>query len=101
MVEETLTIVVDRDIEDLIPNFMRNRQREVEALLSAYAQSDLDQLQQISHRMRGVGESYGFTTISLLGKDIEEAAKRGNLHAIEPLLQRYAEFLSTVRVVYH
>ena len=53
MVEETLTIVVDRDIEDLIPNFMRNRQREVEALLSAYAQSDLGQLQQISHRMRG------------------------------------------------
>ena len=38
----------------------------------------MEQLRQLGHRMKGVGNSYGFEKVSLLGKQIEDGAKVGD-----------------------
>ena len=61
-------VTVARDLEDLIPVFMSNRKKELDTLRVALAAADFEQLRQLGHRMKGVGNSYGFAHVSTLGK---------------------------------
>ena len=100
MNEDLLDVSVAKDLEDLIPTFMRNRQKERDALKAALAAADFEQLRQLGHRMKGVGNSYGFAHVSTLGKDIEDGARSGDRAALEATIAEYGEYLSKVRVKY-
>lgn len=100
MTETNLTVTVAKDLEDLIPTFMNNRVKEVESLRGAVAASDFEQLKQLGHRMKGVGRSYGFITVSDIGKRIEDAAAKADGRAIAVAIGEYADYLSKVKVVY-
>ncbi len=100
MAEQFITVTVDKDIEDMIPTFMKNRVQEVEVLRAALAGGDTAQLGQLGHRMAGVGEPYGFDLVTSLGRRIESSAKAGDLAALEALVAEYADFIARVRVVY-
>jgi HPt (histidine-containing phosphotransfer) domain-containing protein len=93
-------VTVAKDLEDLIPVFMKNRRKELEALRVALAAADFDQLRQLGHRMKGVGNSYGFELVSSLGKSIEDGALSGDRAAIEASIAQYSEYLSKVQVAY-
>ena len=100
MNQQAYKVVVDRDLEDLIPVFLRNRHKEVDSLRAALAASDFEQLRQLGHRMKGVGNSYGFALVSTLGKQIEEGARSGDRASLEARILEYAEYLSKVEVTY-
>jgi len=95
-----LTVTVAKDLEDLIPVFMTNRNKEVDTLRSALAAGDFEQLKQLGHRMKGVGRSYGFILVSDIGKRIEDSAMHKDKSAIDASIGEYADYLSKVRVVY-
>lgn len=100
MNESDYKVVVARDIEDLIPVFLSNRKKEVETLRGALAAQDFEQLRQLGHRMKGVGNSYGFTHVSTLGKYIEDGARSGDRAALEARIAEYAEYLAKVQIAY-
>ena len=97
---EAYTVAVEKGLEDLIPEFLKNRHREVATLQAAVAAADFEQLRQAGHRMRGVGTPYGFDRISELGKQIEDSAKAGNGAEVETALAQYADYLSRLKIVY-
>lgn len=94
------TATVSKDLEDLIPVFLKNRHKDIETLRSALAASDFEQLRQIGHRMKGVGNSYGFAEVSNIGKTIEDSAKAGNRETLDACVAAYAEYLANVKIVY-
>jgi HPt (histidine-containing phosphotransfer) domain-containing protein len=96
----TVTVTVAKDLEDLIPTFMKNRGKELETLRSALAAGDLEQLRQLGHRMKGVGNSYGFEHVSTLGKQIEDGAKVNDRAGLEARIVEYADYLARVQIVY-
>ena len=100
MPEPCETIVVSRELEALIPPFLVNRGKELEALRAALAVEDFAQLREIGHRMKGVGASYGFTRISSFGTQIEASARALNRAAVAGQIEAYAGHLRSVRVVY-
>ena len=100
MSNQPITVIVAKDLEDLIPTFMTNRSKELETLRIALGAGDMEQLRQLGHRMKGVGNSYGFELISVLGKQIEDGAKSTDLPGIEACIRRYTEYLARVKVVY-
>lgn len=100
MKKPSLKVTVAKDLADLIPVFFKNRHRELETLRAALAGGDFEQLRQIGHRMKGVGNSYGFAEVSEIGKRIEDGARDSDRGAIEPCIGEYAEYLSAVQVVY-
>ena len=100
MTENIHTVIISKDLADLIPVFFRNRQKEVEALRSALAAGDFEQLRQLGHRMKGVGNSYGFAKVSEIGKRVEEDARAGEKAAIDACIVEYADYLSKVQIVY-
>ena len=97
---EPIIVTVAKDLEDLIPTFMKNRGKELETLRSALAGSDFEQLRQIGHRMKGVGNSYGFEKVSLLGKSIEDGARASDRTALEASIAEYEGYLACVKIVY-
>jgi HPt (histidine-containing phosphotransfer) domain-containing protein len=100
MAKSSPTVTVAKDLADLIPVFFQNRHKELEALRGALAGADFEQLRHLGHRMKGVGTSYGFTTISEIGKRIEDGARNSDRAAIDACIAEYADYLSTVQVVY-
>jgi len=100
MNENDCKVIVQKDLEDLIPVFMRNRHKELDALRVALAAADFEQLRQLGHRMKGVGNSYGFSHISTLGKYIEDGARSGDRASLQGRISEYEEYLSKVQITY-
>ena len=100
MNQQPISVVVAKDLEDLIPTFMTNRSKELGTLRAALDAGDMEQLRQLGHRMKGVGNSYGFEHISVLGKQIEDGAKIRNLGGLDALIADYTDDLSRVKRVY-
>jgi HPt (histidine-containing phosphotransfer) domain-containing protein len=100
MTSTAIRVTVDKDLEDLIPTFMSNRRKELQALQAALAAGDFDQLRLLGHRMRGVGNSYGFARISEIGKQIEEGVRSGDRASLGAGISHYADYLASVEIVY-
>jgi len=100
MNEANYKVTVARDLEDLVPVFMSNRKKELDTLRVALASADFEQLRQLGHRMKGVGNSYGFNHVSTLGKYIEDGARSGDRAGLEARIAEYADYLSKVQIAY-
>jgi HPt (histidine-containing phosphotransfer) domain-containing protein len=93
-------VIVAKDLADLIPVFMSNRRKELDALRVALAAADFEQLRQLGHRMKGVGNSYGFARVSDLGKHVEDGARSGDRASLAATIASYGEYLAKVQVAY-
>ena len=97
---QPIVVTVAKDLEDLVPTFMKNRGKELELLRSALAAGDFEQMRQLGHRMKGVGNSYGFEKVSVLGRQIEDGAKAADRDSLGARLSEYADYLASVQIVY-
>ena len=91
---------VTRDIADLVPQFLRSRQLEVESLCVALGSADQARLRLLGQRMRAVGDPYGFPEITALGRQIVDACALGDLEMVQALVVQYADYLRTVEIVH-
>lgn len=97
---KSIDILVDRDLEDLIPDYLENRKKEVETIFDYYSKENFAEIQAIAHKLRGSAGSYGFSALSEIGKDLEEKAKvkdgAGIIHAIN----QYRLYLKRIKISY-
>lgn len=100
MTDQHFDVSVEKDLEDLIPKYMANRAKEVATLRTLLAVGDFEQLSRVGHRMKGVGEPYGFNKVSSLGKLIQDCAETGDHFGIEKCVNEYADYLPRVRIIY-
>ncbi|MCX5811348.1 MAG: Hpt domain-containing protein [Proteobacteria bacterium] len=95
------TIVrIDKDLEDLIPGYLENRQKDIKSLLVSLGREDYESIRIIGHSMKGSGGGYGFDDISTLGKSIEEAAKDKNYEAIKRYAYELSIYLENIDIIY-
>jgi HPt (histidine-containing phosphotransfer) domain-containing protein len=92
--------LVSKTLVDLIPGFLRNRREEVESLRRALVTGDFEHVRYLGHRMRGVGDSYGFEYVSILGRRLEQCGRERNADHLGELVTDYADYLSNVRIEY-
>ena len=97
---ERITVYIDPDLEDIIPTFLSNRQKDLQTLRTAIAEKDFETIRILGHRMRGDGGGYGFNAISDIGGVMELAAGRRDEPAIQRQTAALEEFLSRVHIVY-
>ncbi len=92
--------LVEGAILDLIPSFLNNRRGELESLRHAQQTGDFELVRHLGHRMRGVGGSYGFEYVTLLGRRLEHCGRERDVELLGELVSEYADYLSTVRIEY-
>jgi len=95
-----ITVTIDSDLEELIPGFMENRRKDLDALDNAVEQSDLQALQSIGHNLKGVGGGYGFDRMSELGAAIEQAGKSGDLDSAREMIRELRDYCTQVEIVF-
>ena len=98
--EDVITVFIDPGLKEIVPGFLENRQRDMQALETALQQNNLAQIRMIGHRMKGDGGGYGFDAISMMGDALEQAAAREDRDAIRRHTAELIEFLARVTVVY-
>jgi HPt (histidine-containing phosphotransfer) domain-containing protein len=98
--ENPITVNIDADLEDLIPQFMENTRNDILSMNDAVAANDLETVRRIGHSMKSYGIGYGFDHISTLGKTIENAATGGDASLIHRTLEEMTSYLNKVKVIY-
>ena len=84
-------------IADRIPAYLDGREADVLALQRALADNDLACIQDLAHKMKGTGSSYGFSEITEIGGRMETAAKVGNRGEVEASVSALRDYLATAR----
>jgi HPt (histidine-containing phosphotransfer) domain-containing protein len=74
---------LDPDIAELFPVFLAARAKDVQSIEELLLARNFKQIGRIGHIIRGSGGSFGFPGISTLGSELEDAAGREDVAAIE------------------
>ncbi len=98
--ENRIIVEISRDLEEIMPIFLANRQIDLRTLRSALTQQDFGAIQTIGHRLKGDGGGYGFDQITEYGAALEEAAKQKDASEIEQQLLQLIDFLDRVSIIY-
>ncbi|MCG3145740.1 MAG: hypothetical protein HONDAALG_03413 [Gammaproteobacteria bacterium] len=93
-------VTVDKDLEDLVPGFLSNRQRDIEKVEALLARGDFDGIRIIGHSMKGSGGGYGFQFITEVGAGLERAAIACNTDLIRNALSELRHYLAQIEIVY-
>jgi HPt (histidine-containing phosphotransfer) domain-containing protein len=99
-IKEMLTLHVDPDLRDILPQFMENTRKDIDAIATALSQEDRETVRRISHSMKSYGIGYGFEFISKMGKAMEATAMNDQLQSIDELLTELKNYLDKVTVAY-
>jgi len=100
MEEKKIVVKIDPDLEDLIPDYLENRDKDIKSISESLEKGDFESVRIIGHSMKGSGGGYGFDRISEIGKTIEDSAKEKNLNEIKKGVEQLSHYLQNVEVVY-
>lgn len=97
---ETIPVAVDRDLKELVPNYLTNRNSDVANIEDCLLRGDFETISRLAHRMKGSGGGYGFAEITVIGGRMELLAKAENAVAIEEQVSALKDYLNRVVVSY-
>src|SRR4051812_33139724 len=78
---------IPSELEPLAGGFIERRASEVDNLASFLREGDFKSIASIAHRLKGNGTGYGFRGLSLVGSEMEQAAKREDADAVRALIE--------------
>lgn len=93
-------VEVDADLEDLIPNFIQNRKKDIIDLNQMIQTKDLHAISQMAHRIKGSSSGYGFMGLSQIAAEIEQLSKNGNFEGIPALYEKMNSYFDKIQVRY-
>ncbi len=97
---DKIIIQCDPDLEDLIPGYMSNRNKDIIAMRACLRTGDFEKIRTIGHSMKGSGGGYGFDAITDLGDQIENAALVSDASGIDQAIQKLEDYINRVEVTY-
>lgn len=95
-----IVVHVDPDLADLIPGYLANRRKDVDAIRASLGRNDLELARVLGHGMKGSGGGYGFEAITEIGTVMEKAAKEGRDAEIRLQVDLLEEYLNQVEIVF-
>ncbi|MEQ1877076.1 MAG: Hpt domain-containing protein [Bdellovibrionia bacterium] len=91
---------VNPDLAELIPWFLDNRRKDVEAVNNMVASGDFKSLERLGHTLKGTCAGYGFDELGKIGAQMETAAKMSNGDEVLKLNAKMKSYIDEVKVVY-
>ncbi len=98
--DEGFIVHIDEDLEEIVPNFLKNREKDIRSIARSLDAGDFETIRLLGHGMKGSGAGYGFDGVSRMGEEIEAGAMEGNEGEIRRLVRELTTYLDRVEVVY-
>ncbi len=95
-----VAVVIDKDLEDLVPGFLENRETDIAKIQQALDVGDFEKIGRIAHDMKGMGGGYGFQEITDLGITMGEVSQQKDQERLQVLLDKYEYYLDNLVVNY-
>ena len=97
---DRVIVEVDEDLSDLIPGFMNHKRADIDTIFEAVTRRDYAEISHIAHRVKGEGGSYGFDTMTEIGRSLEHAAATRDDGAVTTLARQLLSYLDHVEIVF-
>ncbi|MFZ0247058.1 Hpt domain-containing protein [Candidatus Binatus sp.] len=97
---DRVIVGVDEDLSDLIPGFLTHKRADVMTIFDANARHDYAEIGRIAHRIKGEGGSYGFETMTEMGRSLEHAAAMRDDGAVATLAHQLLNYMDRLEVVF-
>ncbi len=85
------------EIKDLLPNYLENREKEINVLKQLISDCNLKEVNKIGHKLAGNAGSYGLDELGEIGEKLEFATDLNDISHLlieyEKLLQDYKDSL--------
>jgi HPt (histidine-containing phosphotransfer) domain-containing protein len=91
---------IDAELEELIPLFLENTRKELDAMKASLDSEDFETLRRLGHSTKGAAFGYGFEGMGNIGLQIEDAAKAGSTSQAKVLVEELANYIDSVEIVY-
>src|SRR5690606_24804862 len=87
---------IDPSIVHLVPKYVTNRRKDMADLQSAAARGDYEFIERLGHKLKGNAETFGFTHLGKIGRELESAARERQPQRIHALLSDMKSYLDQV-----
>jgi len=98
MPSEKIRVQVDRDLEDLIPEYLESIRQNINKIKGFLESGNFDGIRILGHNMKGSGGGYGFNMITEVGLSIENASKQKDKSIILNNLKHLEGYLDNVTI---
>jgi PAS domain S-box len=96
---DRIVVTVDKDLVDIIPEFLENRAKDAILINKALNQRDYETISRLGHILKGIGGGYGFPYISELGAKLEQTAIKADKCSINQLVTELQEYIGRVQII--
>ena len=86
-------LVNDPEFQALAARFLKNLPQQVSAIISAIEKQDWDQVQRVSHKLKGAGAAFGYPDITSIAKKINEFSTSGDINQKDQMVGNAASLL--------
>jgi len=93
-----IRITPPEGIEGLVPNYLANVRRDMDAILAAVDSRDCMVARRLGHQFKGSGEGYGIPEITRAGAALELAALATNENEIRSQILSLATYLDRIEI---
>jgi len=98
--QDRIVVEVDKDIEELIPEFLELTRKDVVNIAAALEKGDHELARRIGHSVKGASGGYGFDELGRIGARIEQAAKTQDAEAMGVHVREFASYMDRLEVVF-
>jgi HPt (histidine-containing phosphotransfer) domain-containing protein len=79
---------------------MIHKRADIDTIFEAVTRRDYAEIGRIAHRVKGEGGSYGFDTMTEIGRSLEHAAATRDDGAVTTLARQLLSYLDHVEIVF-
>ncbi len=97
---DRVIVEVDESLSDLITGFLTHKRADIITIFDANARRDYAEIGRIAHRIKGEGGSYGFETMTEMGRSLEQAAALHDDGAVVALARQLLNYMDRLEIVF-
>lgn len=97
---EKYEVYLDSELEALIPQYLENRENELQELKNLVKTESFEKIRVIGHSLKGSGGAYGFDYLTELGAELEKNAELKNKKELKSLLEKIEVYLNNLKIKY-
>jgi HPt (histidine-containing phosphotransfer) domain-containing protein len=91
-------VEIDADLQELIPQFLENRKKDIASLVDLANKKDLPSIAQLAHKVKGAAAGYGFVELSDIAAQMEKLAKNGESGPLTKLAKDMDDHFNNIEV---
>ena len=96
MNEQRISLTVDPALRELIPGFLANRRKDLEAIARALRSGNMEAIRVVGHNIRCFSRVYGFDELTALGEELQQAAAEQSTLRVVHAQTQLADYLSRI-----